>query len=81
MVKKHAATTDNAPEALGPYSMAIAAGQLVFASGQLGIDPKTGEFAGANAAQQAHQVLTNIQAVLGSMDLDMDSILDRKSVV
>ncbi len=59
--------TDAAPKAIGPYSQAIAApgGRLVFCSGQLAIDPKTGELAGAgDVRRETHQVLRNLGAVL-----------------
>lgn len=54
----------NAPAALGPYSQAIKAGNLLFISGQLGLDPRTGDFAGMDAAAQAKQALANMKAVL-----------------
>ena len=56
--------TDNAPAAIGPYSQAIKAGGFVFASGQIPIDPKTGEFVAGGIAEQTAQVLTNLTAVL-----------------
>ena len=56
--------TENAPGAIGPYSQAIRAGNLVFASGQIALDPKTGEIVGATAAQQTRRVMENIEAVL-----------------
>ncbi len=56
--------TEKAPAAIGPYSQAIAAGGLLFISGQLGLDPATGELAGASLAVQARQALANLQAVL-----------------
>jgi 2-iminobutanoate/2-iminopropanoate deaminase len=57
-------STDKAPAAIGPYSQAIAAGEFIFVSGQLGIDPTTGSFAGPDAAAQAAQALRNLAAVL-----------------
>lgn len=56
--------TEAAPAAIGPYSQAIAAGDLVFVSGQLGLDPQTGEMKGPNLADQAQQALANLKAVL-----------------
>ena len=56
--------TNNAPAAIGPYSQAVKAGNLLFVSGQLPIDPATGTFAGEDIAAQTHQSLTNIQAIL-----------------
>jgi len=57
--------TDGAPAALGPYSQAIVAGDFVFCSGQLGLDPATGELADGIAAQ-AERALLNLGAVLGA---------------
>ena len=56
--------TENAPAAIGPYSQAVQAGNLLFVSGQLPIDPATGAFAGADIATQTRQSLTNVQAIL-----------------
>jgi 2-iminobutanoate/2-iminopropanoate deaminase len=60
--------TDSAPTPVGPYNQAIAAsGQLVFAAGQIPLDPSTGEIVGANdVAQQTEQVMTNLLAVLAA---------------
>ena len=59
-----AAPSDAAPAAIGPYSPAVRAGDLLFISGQLGLDPATGEFAGDTAASQAAQSLKNVGALL-----------------
>jgi 2-iminobutanoate/2-iminopropanoate deaminase len=56
--------TDRAPRAIGPYSQAVRAGNLVFASGQIPIDPATGEFVAGGIAEQTEQVLRNLSAVL-----------------
>lgn len=56
--------TNTAPAAIGPYSQAIEAGQLVFVSGQLGLDPTTMEFVGDDLAAQARQALANLEAIL-----------------
>jgi 2-iminobutanoate/2-iminopropanoate deaminase len=56
--------TDEAPQAVGPYSQAVLAGELIFVSGQLPIDPATGQFAGDDAATQAAQCLKNLLAIL-----------------
>jgi 2-iminobutanoate/2-iminopropanoate deaminase len=53
-----------APAAIGPYSQAIKAGNLLFCSGQIALDPKTTQIVGTTAAQQADQVLKNLTAVL-----------------
>ena len=57
--------SDEAPKAIGPYSQAIKAGNLLFCSGQIPLDPKTGEMVGASdVRQQAKQVMANLHAVL-----------------
>ncbi|MGH9970693.1 MAG: RidA family protein [Pyrinomonadaceae bacterium] len=56
--------TDKAPQTIGPYSQAIVAGDLVFTAGQIGVDPKTGEFLGNGIEEQTEQVLRNLSAVL-----------------
>lgn len=56
--------TKTAPAAIGPYSQAIEAGNLVFVSGQLGLDPQTAELMGDDLAPQARQALANLKAVL-----------------
>lgn len=56
--------TSNAPAALGPYSQAIKIGNALYVSGQLGLDPTTGEFPGPDAVCQAKQSLANLQAIL-----------------
>lgn len=58
--------TDQAPRAIGPYSQAIRAGNLLFCSGQIPIDPATGEFVSGGVAEQTEQVLRNLSAVLSS---------------
>lgn len=56
--------TDGAPGAIGPYSQAIAAGNLLFCSGQIALDPASGQLVGRSAAEQADRVLRNLRAVL-----------------
>ncbi len=57
-------TTAAAPAAVGPYAQAVKVGGLVFCSGQLGLDPATGQFAATDTAGQARQVLRNLATVL-----------------
>ena len=66
--------TDKAPGALGPYSQAVEIDQLVYTSGQLGIDPATGELADGVEAQ-AKQALENVKAILAEAGLEMSSII------
>lgn len=54
----------NAPAAIGPYSQAIAVGNFLFTSGQIPVDPATGEIAGSDVTAQAEQVMKNLNAVL-----------------
>lgn len=61
---KQTIQTPNAPAAIGPYSQAVRAGDLLFISGQLPIDPATGAFAGEDIATQTRQSLKNVQAIL-----------------
>ncbi|WP_376797266.1 RidA family protein [Thermogemmatispora sp.] len=57
-------TTASAPAAIGPYSQAIRCGQLIYTSGQIALDPASGELVGDDVAAQTHRVLQNLQAVL-----------------
>lgn len=59
-------TAANAPAALGPYSHAVTAGDLLFTSGQLGMDPATGKLAGENIESQTEQALNNLESVLAA---------------
>lgn len=72
---KNKIETMNAPVAIGPYSQAIQAGNTIYISGQLPIDPKTGEFSGDNIASQTKQSLENIKAILSHTGNDMSSIV------
>ncbi len=64
-----------APKAIGPYSQAIATNDLVFVSGQLGIDVSTGEFKGADIHSQTTQSMENIKAILKEAGLGMDRVV------
>ncbi|GAA8130217.1 RidA family protein [Helicobacter pylori] len=64
-----------APKAIGPYSQAIATNDLVFVSGQLGVDASTGEFKGADIHSQTTQSMENIKAILKEAGLGMDSVV------
>ncbi len=68
-------STTNAPGAIGPYSQAVQAGNMVFVSGQLPIDPATGAFAGDDIQSQTRQSLTNIKNILASEGIDMSQVL------
>ena len=67
--------TDKAPAAIGPYSQAIAEGSLIFTSGQIPIDPATGELRSSDVATAARQVLLNLQAVLIAGGADLSTVI------
>ncbi len=67
--------TDEAPAAVGPYSQAVRAGELLFVSGQVGIDPRTGSLVDGGLVEQVHQVLRNIAAILREAGGDLHSIV------
>lgn len=67
--------TDKAPKAIGPYSQAIEAGGLVFVSGQLPVNPSTGEFAEGGIKEQTRQSLTNAQQVLQAAGTDFSRVV------
>ncbi|MDZ7815523.1 MAG: RidA family protein [Planctomycetota bacterium] len=67
--------TENAPEAVGPYSQAIIAGNLVFTAGQIPLDPDTGELVEGHVSQQARQALKNLMAVLEAAGSDAASVV------
>lgn len=64
-----------APKALGPYSQAIVAGGFVFASGQVPIDPATGEFVEGGIKEQTKQALTNVTHVLAEAGIDLSHVV------
>ena len=69
-----ALNTEKAPAAIGPYSQAIEVNGLVFTSGQLPINPSTGQFPEGGIKEQTRQSLLNIKAILNSEGLDMVSL-------
>jgi 2-iminobutanoate/2-iminopropanoate deaminase len=72
---KEIISTDKAPAAIGPYSQGVKAGGFVFFSGQIPLDPFTGEIIGNSSAEQAEQVMTNISAVLGAAGLGFGDVV------
>ena len=70
-----ALSTEKAPAAIGPYSQAIEANGMVFASGQLPIDPATGAFPEGGIKEQTRQSLLNAQAILQSAGLDLKNVV------
>lgn len=67
--------TNGAPAAIGPYSQAIQAGNTIYVSGQLPIDPATGAFAGNDIASQTRQSLTNLKNILLAAGTDLSSVV------
>jgi len=67
--------SDKAPKALGPYSQAIVAGGFVFASGQVPIDPQTGNFVEGGIKEQTRQSLTNVSNVLAEAGINLSHVV------
>jgi len=65
-MRKQVILTENAPAPIGPYSQAVKAGQFIFVSGQIPIDPKTGELVSGDIAKETRQVMDNIEAILSA---------------
>jgi len=72
---KEIIATDRAPRAIGPYSQAVRAGSVIFASGQIPIDPATGEFVAGGVAEQTEQVMRNLSAVLEAAGSSLNQIV------
>ncbi len=73
--KKEIVTADKAPRAIGPYSAAVKAGDLIFTAGQLGIDPESGEFVPGGIEAETRQALLNLQAVLEAAGSSLKSVV------
>jgi 2-iminobutanoate/2-iminopropanoate deaminase len=67
--------TDNAPAAIGPYAQAIRYGNLLFVSGQIAIDPKTGQIVEGDIEVQTKQVLENLQAIIKEAGMTLQNVL------
>lgn len=74
-MEKKVVTSSRAPRPVGPYSQAIEAGDFVFISGQVGLDPKTGQMADATVTGQARQSLKNLEGILAQMGLDLSAVV------
>lgn len=74
-MEKTVISTNNAPAAIGPYSQAIRAGNLVFVSGQIPIIPATGELVQGDIRLQARQVLENLKHILAAAGASLDSVV------
>jgi len=67
-------STSNAPSAIGPYSQAVEVGNFLYTSGQIAINPHTGELLVSDIVEETHQVMKNLEAVLLAAGYDMSSI-------
>jgi 2-iminobutanoate/2-iminopropanoate deaminase len=74
-VVKEIISTERAPRAIGPYSQAVRVGNLLFASGQIPIDPATGDFVSGGIAEQTEQVLRNLSAVMEAAGLSLNHVV------
>ena len=66
--------TNHAPAAIGPYSQAVRVGEMLFVSGQLGIDPATGDFVSGGVKEQTGQVFKNIKAILEEAGASLENV-------
>lgn len=73
MLKKIA--TDKAPAAIGPYSQGVVVGDMLFSSGQIALDPATGEVVGDNIVEQTEQVMKNLGAILEAAGVSYDKVV------
>ncbi|MBM4303215.1 MAG: RidA family protein [Deltaproteobacteria bacterium] len=74
-MKKEVVATQEAPQAIGPYSQAIKANGLLFVSGQIPLDPKTGMVVGKTIEEQTEQVMKNLGAILSSQKMSFDHVV------
>ncbi len=74
-MKRQTIATDKAPKAIGPYSQAVKAGGLVFLSGQIALDPATGQLVGGDVCAQTRRVIENLKAVLEAAGSSLDKVV------
>ncbi len=72
---KSAVSTESAPAAIGPYSQAIEIGEMIYTSGQVGLDPKTGQMVEGGIREQTVRVLENLKAVLAAVRSDLQKVV------
>jgi 2-iminobutanoate/2-iminopropanoate deaminase len=72
---KSAVSTENAPAAIGPYSQAIEIGEMIYTSGQVALDPKTGQIVDGGIREQTVRVLENLKAVLAAVRSDLQKVV------
>jgi len=75
LLGKSAVSTENAPAALGPYSQAIEIGEMTYTSGQVGLDPKTGQIVDGGVREQTVRVLENLKAILAAVRSDLQKVV------
>tara|TARA_Y100001970_G_C13980908_1_gene723092 strand:+ start:194 stop:664 length:471 start_codon:yes stop_codon:yes gene_type:complete len=74
-MSKEIISTENAPQAIGPYSQAVKTGNLIFISGQIPLDPKTGDLVDGSIEDQANQVLNNIKSICEAAGHGLEDIV------
>lgn len=75
MPTKYIIQTDSAPTAIGPYSQAVWAGNLLYTSGQVALIPDSGQMDNANLASETHRVMQNLQAILSAAGLNFNHVI------
>ena len=75
MMERKVIQTDKAPAAIGPYSQGLLVGNILYISGQLGIDPATGKLVEGDTAAQARQALENVMAILMKANMSMRDVV------
>ena len=75
LLGKSAVSTENAPAAIGPYSQAIEIGEMIYTSGQVGLDPRTGQMVEGGIREQTVRVLENLKAVLAAVRSDLQKVV------
>ena len=74
-MEKKIINTPNAPDPIGPYNQAVFAGNLLFVSGQIGINPATGNIDATDIIGEAHQVMHNLKAILSEAKMDFSNVV------
>ncbi|OJW82092.1 MAG: reactive intermediate/imine deaminase [Bacteroidetes bacterium 46-16] len=74
-MEKKIIRTDNAPAPIGPYNQAVQAGNMLFISGQIALDPTTGQLVQSSIKAEAQQVMENLQAVLQAAGMDFSNVI------
>lgn len=75
MSEKQVVRTDKAPQAIGPYSLGVRVGEMVFSAGQIGIDPQSGEVVSGGIEAETRRALLNLQAVLEAAGASLDEVV------